>query len=421
VGSFRQAILDSNAAPSATNTIDFDIPGQGVQTLAPASPLPPITSLVLIDATTQPGFAGTPLITLSGPAAGSTGALAISGGNVTIRGLAVDRIAIDPTTDGPLIAEVHAPGLRTDFSLLDSQGSVLVRSDGLSPANRDDLIDEHLRAGTYSLQLDSIGGQGAYTFTTIRILFPAPIVLLAAGLVIQPAAPVVGLSGSALDLIAPIFTVAAIPGGMESQAREPRGVALLASFEPGARLGTTLGQAPSPGAGAAEGEASAEPRAPDEAAAASPAEVQVIPPWSRQAMGLDGVWERVRAKLLEKEGPVELDGPQRRPAPPARGPDAVEPSRPQAADLIDVAVRDLAGEGEGLVWRADLRAGPGALKLNRLARPLGVAAATAASSVIVAWAARRLRPDDPATHKGVTPRNGKNRTLSPDAVSEPAS
>ena len=48
-GSLRQAILDSNAATGATNTIDFDIPGPGVQTIAPLSPLPAITNPVLID------------------------------------------------------------------------------------------------------------------------------------------------------------------------------------------------------------------------------------------------------------------------------------------------------------------------------------------------------------------------------------
>src|SRR5262249_38049589 len=43
-GSLRQAIVDSNAAAGATNTIDFKIPGQGVQTIAPLSPLPAITN-----------------------------------------------------------------------------------------------------------------------------------------------------------------------------------------------------------------------------------------------------------------------------------------------------------------------------------------------------------------------------------------
>ena len=51
-----------------TNTIDFDIPGQGVQLIAPISPLPAITKPVLIDGFSQPGYAGTPLIELSGSA-----------------------------------------------------------------------------------------------------------------------------------------------------------------------------------------------------------------------------------------------------------------------------------------------------------------------------------------------------------------
>src|SRR5262245_48334005 len=45
-GSLRQAILDSNAATGGTNTIDFAIPGDGVQTIAPLSALPSITNTV---------------------------------------------------------------------------------------------------------------------------------------------------------------------------------------------------------------------------------------------------------------------------------------------------------------------------------------------------------------------------------------
>ena len=41
-------------------------PGQGVQTIAPALPLPAITNPVLIDGISQPGYTGTPLIELSG-------------------------------------------------------------------------------------------------------------------------------------------------------------------------------------------------------------------------------------------------------------------------------------------------------------------------------------------------------------------
>jgi len=65
-GSLRQAIIDSNAATSGANTIDFNISGQGAQTIAPRSALPAITQSVLIDGFSQPGYGGTPLIELSG-------------------------------------------------------------------------------------------------------------------------------------------------------------------------------------------------------------------------------------------------------------------------------------------------------------------------------------------------------------------
>ena len=77
-GSLRQAILDSNAATGATNTIEFDIPGSGVQTIVPLSPLPAITNPVLIDGWSQPGYAGTPLIEIDGSQAGGDG-LTITG------------------------------------------------------------------------------------------------------------------------------------------------------------------------------------------------------------------------------------------------------------------------------------------------------------------------------------------------------
>src|SRR5262249_12369972 len=70
-GSLRQAILDANASAGAS-TIAFDIGDGGGQTIVPASPLPLITQSVTIDGTTQPGFAGAPLITLDGSQAGGT-------------------------------------------------------------------------------------------------------------------------------------------------------------------------------------------------------------------------------------------------------------------------------------------------------------------------------------------------------------
>ena len=89
-GSLRQAILDSNAATGTTNTIDFDIPGQGVQTIEPLSPLPAITNPVLIDGESQPGYAGKPLTELNGGQAGGGDGLLIIGPDVTVRGLNID-------------------------------------------------------------------------------------------------------------------------------------------------------------------------------------------------------------------------------------------------------------------------------------------------------------------------------------------
>ena len=89
-GSLRQAILDANANPGA-DTIAFNISGAGVHTIMPASPLPTITDPVTIDGTTQPGFAGSPIIELSGALAGQANGLEITGGGSTVRGLVINR------------------------------------------------------------------------------------------------------------------------------------------------------------------------------------------------------------------------------------------------------------------------------------------------------------------------------------------
>jgi len=88
-GSLRQAILDANANPG-TDTIAFNIPGSGVKTINPTSSLPLITDPLIIDGTTQPGFAGSPIIELNGASAGTTG-LILSAGSSTVRALVINR------------------------------------------------------------------------------------------------------------------------------------------------------------------------------------------------------------------------------------------------------------------------------------------------------------------------------------------
>lgn len=74
-GSLRQAILDANASVASAsnpNAIVFNIPGSGVQTISPATPLPTISQPTVIDGTTQPGSSCDTLVPVTLPAASNT-------------------------------------------------------------------------------------------------------------------------------------------------------------------------------------------------------------------------------------------------------------------------------------------------------------------------------------------------------------
>jgi Putative Ig domain len=96
-GSLRQAILDANDTTTnpGQNTIDFNIATSGVQTISLASALPALTnsSGVILDGTSEPGFTSSPLIVLDGTGAGTSNGLLVTGGNSTIKGLAIDNFA----------------------------------------------------------------------------------------------------------------------------------------------------------------------------------------------------------------------------------------------------------------------------------------------------------------------------------------
>ncbi len=89
-GTLRWALGQANTPGSK---IEFAIPGTGVQTINLTSPLPAIAVPITIDATTQPGYVGSPVVVLNGTNAGktSTGApsdgLDLTAGNTTIEGL----------------------------------------------------------------------------------------------------------------------------------------------------------------------------------------------------------------------------------------------------------------------------------------------------------------------------------------------
>ena len=87
-GSLREAITNANAT-LGTDTIVFNIPGPGAKTINLLTALPEITEQVVIDATTQPGYAGSPLIEIDGLAIASVNGLVIKAGGSTVRGLVI--------------------------------------------------------------------------------------------------------------------------------------------------------------------------------------------------------------------------------------------------------------------------------------------------------------------------------------------
>jgi len=104
-GSLRSAIASANSTPGA-DTINFAI-GTGLQTITLTSALAAITETVTIDGTTQPGFAGAPLIALSGASAGATtSGLRLNAANCMVRGLIISGFK----DNGILIAGATATG-----------------------------------------------------------------------------------------------------------------------------------------------------------------------------------------------------------------------------------------------------------------------------------------------------------------------
>ena len=65
-GSLRQALVTANANAGTQDLIGFEIPGAGPHTIDLSTALPVVTDPVLLDATTQDGYAGTPVVRLDG-------------------------------------------------------------------------------------------------------------------------------------------------------------------------------------------------------------------------------------------------------------------------------------------------------------------------------------------------------------------
>ncbi|HKO45253.1 MAG TPA: Calx-beta domain-containing protein [Pyrinomonadaceae bacterium] len=127
--------------------ISFNIPGSGVHTINLLIGLPEITDPIVIDGTTQPGYAGAPLVELNGAQAGSgANAFSVTAGSSTIRGFAINRFngsGISLRTNGNNVIEANYIGLdptgtldrgsNTGISMFQSSGNTIGST---TPASR---------------------------------------------------------------------------------------------------------------------------------------------------------------------------------------------------------------------------------------------------------------------------------------------
>jgi hypothetical protein len=149
-GSLRQAILDANAGAGA-DTISFALPGAGPYTIAPTSGLPQLTGPTRIDGTTQPGYAGVPVVHVRGPGATPgylVAGLSMVGDDSSVRGLAVSGWSwyqVNVEGARAVVAGNYLglgpDGTATNASYADSYGGVGTRSvasrvGGTVPADR---------------------------------------------------------------------------------------------------------------------------------------------------------------------------------------------------------------------------------------------------------------------------------------------
>jgi len=137
VCTLRAAIQEANATP-ASDIITFAI-GSGPATIQLQSALPAITSPVLIDGTTQPGYSATdgkPMIEISGTALLSS-VLTVTGASNGIRGLAINSCG----GDGIELLGGGRNILESNYIGLDPTGTEIRRNLGAgvrieSPSNR---------------------------------------------------------------------------------------------------------------------------------------------------------------------------------------------------------------------------------------------------------------------------------------------
>ena len=146
----REAVLAAadNVGP---DTIHFDIPGGGLQTIPLTSSLPDIGSSLTIDGTSEPGTpAGHPGIELTDAGSG-VWAMRLTGGQSTIRGLIINGYAEQIALTGGAGHTIVGNYLATNATTTSTNGGQGVNIDG---------ANDSVIGGTAAADRNIIGGTG---------------------------------------------------------------------------------------------------------------------------------------------------------------------------------------------------------------------------------------------------------------------
>lgn len=182
--SLREAINAANNNPGQ-DLIAFSI-GSGAKTIMPLSSLT-ITESVVIDGTTQPGFAGSPIIEIDGTNAGAnTSGLRLIGDSVTLRGLVVNRYStgygievggtghhlIAGNFIGTDISGTVAQGNFTGLGISSSDNTI----GGTAPADRNVISGNSSNSGVAIFSVTGTGNivQGNYIGTDVTGTLAVP-------------------------------------------------------------------------------------------------------------------------------------------------------------------------------------------------------------------------------------------------------
>ena len=129
-GSLYSAIMSSNSSPGP-NGIDFEIGTGGPQTIALLQPLPTIVNnQVTIDGTSQPGWAGAPLIELLALGNPSLPALTITTSGCRIESLNIQSLtnpspAVSLYSNDNVVSGDIINGFNTGVEIYDASGNVI--------------------------------------------------------------------------------------------------------------------------------------------------------------------------------------------------------------------------------------------------------------------------------------------------------